>query len=202
MTSVSIFSQLFSNWLSPFLTSSSVVVSTVCPPPPHLHICLLPPLRSKWRTPPRTPPAAPLLPPPPRPPPPSPSLLHCCALHLRRLPPASSVSLLLCRHARSRTERPTTTLPLRSSDPQSPPRPPPGAPASGPLLPAPPLLQGSSLHRWSGSKWSSPPRTDIHTHTTIGIEAHTQISMQTNTQTQCFLFSPEKIPSPCNFHHP
>lgn len=97
--------------LSSYLTSSSFV----CPPPPHLYMCLLSPLRSKWRTLLRTPPPV-LLPPPPLSPlPPSPSLLRCCALHLPLLPPASSASLLLCRRARSRTERPTTTLHLRSS---------------------------------------------------------------------------------------
>lgn len=142
---------------------------------PLFSACPSPPFRSKWRTLLQMSPAARLPPPLLRPTPLYHSLLHCCALHLPLLPPVSSVSLLLCRLARSRTERPTTTLHLRSSGLRWPP-PPLGAPASGLLLPAPaPPLQGRCLHHWSGWKWSSPTHTDTHTHNSRS--RNTQISM-------------------------
>lgn len=96
---------------------STSLFSTCLPISPHLVFILLPPLRSKWRTLPQMPPAAPLPPPPLRPPLTSRSPLRCCAPPLPQLHPASSANLHRCRRARFRTERPTTTLRLRSSDP-------------------------------------------------------------------------------------
>ena len=138
---------------SPFSTSLSIS--------PHLIFILLPPLRSKWRTLPPRPLAVPLPPPPLRPPLTSRSLLHCCAPPLPQLHRASSASLHRCRRVLFRTERPTTTLRLRSSGQLWPPHPL-GAPTSGLHLPTPPPLQGRCLHRWLGSKSSSPTRTDTH----------------------------------------
>lgn len=83
-----------------------------------LHLSLSSPFRSKWRTPPQTPQAAPLPPPPLTPRPLSPSLPRCCVQLLLQHPRASSVSHLLFRRARFRTELPTTTPHLRSSGPQ------------------------------------------------------------------------------------
>lgn len=158
-----------------FICPPLLFLSTSCL---HLQLSLSSPFRSKRRTPPQTPQAAPLPPPPLTPRPLSPSLPRCCVQLLLQHPRASSVSRLLFRRARFRTELPTTTPHLRSSGPQWPPPPPPPG-VSGVLLPPRPPLQSRCLHHWSGLKWSSPTHTDRHAEVGVDTDTHKK---HTNTK--------------------